>query len=519
MQQHPIPQNVMTVEFQLVGNLTLRQFGYIAVGGVICFTLFLLPIYGFIKWPLIVTIGALAASMAYLPINDIGLDRWIIAFFRAVNSPTKRLWIRDAKQLPIFASDYAKRFSHEENTISSTADRSRLNTYLAELQRPEGKTELDVAEETYINSLPFEVVGAPPLPPKVTELPTPVSISPTIKPLAQPNALEEKRTVEEDIIPTAPIIPKVTTPPHPVITVHMPDKNVYVKKVSTTTVNRVLHSLSSLQGISVMPVRGEKSFEPSQQLRELLTPPNQQPSPQPKQTTSPLTQAPPTPPTPQYIEELKMPPVALSQKTDTSPSQAYPQLNFNEQLAIETKLAKEAEEARAKLAKPAVADNLFAAPKVTLQKIENPPPPPTPQPPKSAPLPELPQEKYLKEEKLEQIPSLSIPVTAQPEQQTVDASPAIGKMAPLPATVPNVIIGLVRSQNGLLLTDVIIVVKDVHREPVRALKSNKVGQFAITTALPNGTYWLDLSKEQYHFDTIKVILNGQIFQPIEIKAR
>lgn len=527
----------MSVEFQLVGNLTLRQFAYLGVGGVLAFAFFVLPIYGFIKWPMIILLASFFGSLAFLPINDIGLDRWIIAFFKAVNSPTKRIWIRNPKELPIFAQDYAKRFLHQNEAPAPTADRSKLNAYLASTRTPESKSELDVAEESYINTLPFEAVGAPP-PPKPQELAVPIPTTPTIKPLQEANTLEQKRTVEEDLTKEPEsYIPPATTPTKPVITVHTPEKNIYVKKVSTTTVNRVLHSLSSLQGVIVMPVRGEKNFEPSQQLRELLNPasPNQV-------DVSPPTSLPPAPPptatpppappslrtSPSYMESLKIPAATqVPQNVTASPTSVPPPINFDQKLAMETKLAEEAEAARQKLAQgnPSSSSNLmFAAPPAPQPiKIETPPPTTLPPPKQEAPLPEVTTSPLppppTKETRPEQIPSLNQPIPQETPKPTIKAIPAIGKMAPLPATVPNVIVGLVRAPDGLLLTDVVIVVKDPSGEPVRALKSNKVGQFAITTPLPNGQYLIELKKESYQFDTIEVTLDGQIFQPIEIRAQ
>ncbi|PIS12639.1 hypothetical protein COT69_02950, partial [candidate division WWE3 bacterium CG09_land_8_20_14_0_10_39_24] len=32
--QHPVPQNIMSVEFKLVGDLTVRQFMYLIIGGI-----------------------------------------------------------------------------------------------------------------------------------------------------------------------------------------------------------------------------------------------------------------------------------------------------------------------------------------------------------------------------------------------------------------------------------------------------------------------------------------------------
>lgn len=206
---------------------------------------------------------------------------------------------------------------------------------------------------------------------------------------------------------------------------------------------------------------------------------------------------------------------------NTPATTSAPRLDFDQQLAMETKLAQEAEEARAKLSKPTAPDTVFTAPQVAPKPVDNPAPPPITPKQAEAPAPELAPQQPIqpKEPVVEQIPTLPLPEPVKAEVNTVEASPAVGKMAPLPATMPNVIVGLVRSSEGLLLTDVVIVVKDIHGEPVRALKSNKVGQFAITTALPNGIYTLDLNKDGYRFDTIKVTLNGQIFQPIEIKAK
>jgi hypothetical protein len=95
---------------------------------------------------------------------------------------------------------------------------------------------------------------------------------------------------------------------------------------------------------------------------------------------------------------------------------------------------------------------------------------------------------------------------------------AVGKMAPALTSAPNVINGIVKNQEGLLLPSVIIVVKDSSGQPVRALKTNKIGQFAISTPLPNGTYTMELENEGYSFDIIEVKVEGKVMRPIEIRA-
>ncbi|MEX0617232.1 MAG: hypothetical protein WD231_05565 [Candidatus Woykebacteria bacterium] len=103
--------------------------------------------------------------------------------------------------------------------------------------------------------------------------------------------------------------------------------------------------------------------------------------------------------------------------------------------------------------------------------------------------------------------------------RVIQPTQAIGKMAPALTTIPNVVSGIIKDRNGLLLTDVVVVVKDASGNPVRALKSNKIGQFAISTPLPEGTYTMELEREENEFDVVQIKLGGKIVPPIEIRAR
>lgn len=128
-----------------------------------------------------------------------------------------------------------------------------------------------------------------------------------------------------------------------------------------------------------------------------------------------------------------------------------------------------------------------------------------------------------------QVPEVSrevvtpVPIKEPEEEQTaprvVKAQAAAGKMAPSLTSAPNVINGVVKDSQGRLLYNVIIVVKDEAGQPVRALKSNKIGQFAISTPLPNGVYTMELEAPDKSFDIIEVDLGGKVLPPIEIRAR
>ena len=479
MQQHPIPQNVLSMEFQLVGSLTIRQFAYLGIGGVLVFALFVLPIPDWIKWPLMLTVAAFAGSLAYIPINDIPFDRWIVAFFRAINSPTKRIWHKSPKKIEVLAADYTRRFLRSAENPPPASDRTKLDEYLATLRSNQPKSELDRAEESYIQSLPFEEGGPPPAP-------RPALLAPQV--MAEPI---EQRVIEEDLTKPAPLQPTVK----PIITVHMPHKNIYVKKVSTTTVNRQLHSLASIEGTIVMPVRGEKTFELSEDLRKRIPTAESASSGLTGFESTPVIPAPPLP-------------VEINQPVPTAP--APPSYD---RAGLEAELAIEADQARADLIKRA---SVYQKPPAPTQPASH-PVKPAPQPVQPAPiLEEAPLPQFTTPQptgKLEPVKPRKLP------SGTVAPTPAVGRMAPQPSNIANVVVGLVRDHNGLLLTDVVVVVKDKDGEPVRALKSNKVGQFAISTPLPSGDYTISLGKDGYNFDTIAVTLDGQIFQPIEIRSK
>lgn len=109
MESHPIPQNVTSFQFKLVGDMTLKQFLYLAAGVGLAYVLFLSlsPYYPFVAWPLIVISALSGVAFAFLPIGSRPLDHWLAAFLKAVYSPTKRVWQKNGKifsQESLFAS-------------------------------------------------------------------------------------------------------------------------------------------------------------------------------------------------------------------------------------------------------------------------------------------------------------------------------------------------------------------------------------------------------------------------------
>jgi len=96
MEQHPIPQQITSYEFKLVGEMTLKQFGKAAGGIVLALIVNASPLVFFIKWPLmfILAIGGLA--LAFVPFQDRPLETWMLAFIKSIYNPTIYLYKKKA---------------------------------------------------------------------------------------------------------------------------------------------------------------------------------------------------------------------------------------------------------------------------------------------------------------------------------------------------------------------------------------------------------------------------------------
>ena len=77
MQQHPIPQNVTTYQFRIVGDMTLKQFVELASGVVIAVILYNIGLPAIVKWPLMAIFAATGAAFAFLPLQGRPLDIWV----------------------------------------------------------------------------------------------------------------------------------------------------------------------------------------------------------------------------------------------------------------------------------------------------------------------------------------------------------------------------------------------------------------------------------------------------------
>lgn len=119
--------------------------------------------------------------------------------------------------------------------------------------------------------------------------------------------------------------------------------------------------------------------------------------------------------------------------------------------------------------------------------------------------------------------SLYKPTAAVPKRETINVRSVPAGMAksvgvPIAPEFPNLLTGIVKDPRGNPLPNILVEVKDKTGNPVRAFKTNGLGQFASATTLSNGTYDIvfEDTKGQNKFDTIEISATGEIILPLEI---
>lgn len=86
--------------------------------------------------------------------------------------------------------------------------------------------------------------------------------------------------------------------------------------------------------------------------------------------------------------------------------------------------------------------------------------------------------------------------------------------------IPNIVLGIIKDPRGKVLQNILVEVVDTNEIPVRAFKTNALGQFISATPLPNGTYkiYFDDPGKNHEFETVQVEMKGEIFNPLEITS-
>lgn len=439
MEQHPVPQNVTTFQFRLIGDMTIKQFGYLAGGIIVGYICYKLPLPFFFTWPLAITSGLLGFGLAFVPVEERPMDIWIASFFRNTYSPTQWVWSREAGS----GSAGQKTVTHESPASVAQTTPIRHASALAQLSS---------VFFAWLRPVITTAGHGPLLIQSPTKTPSPTqSVASPVAPVAAPAAVTPGTRTASAHHGTLPIVAWFTSlfhnrpAPAPTLTPEFSFADAFASKHNPSIAGN--HPSSSAAAAQKTPVL-------------------QRPANTPTSVPVPISAA-PTPPTQtsdghQHIASLQ------GQLTDVMRDRERLE---NELIAMRQKMDRQ---------------------------IHAPPPQP-----------------------MRQAPTMPISHQAGPTVRVIAPGAAAKAGIPQLTTFPNVVTGIVKDQYGNLLSGMLITVRDREDVPLRALKTNRLGQFAASTPLPNNTYIVEIEdpKGGFIFDKAQIQLSGAIIPPLEVTAK
>jgi PrgI family protein len=429
MEQHPVPQNVTTFQFRLIGDMTIKQFGYLAGGAILAYVFYKLPLPFFFTWPLAVTAAVGGFGLAFVPIEERPMDVWVLSFIKSVYSPTQFLWSREVKAVPIPKAPVAQ---------TQPAIQSQQTT--PNKLQPKGAT-----QGKAIGDVLQGIFGAPTIHPSVRPAsvqpptqqaakfvgqPTTVTVGPPKKDFF--TSLIDGLFPKKSVATPQPPIPSVTgrrldlsTPP----VVAKPGQQTATAAIGEVQKKeeQLEHKLHDLQAeLQNKSMEGPRILELQKQLTELLS------------------------------ERGHMEQELITLRQQVTNQTGPPQSTLTP-------------------ASQPVAPTHVASPRA----------------------PQAPTVKVITEEG------------------------AVKAGLPRLTTFPNVVTGLIKDSDHNFLPGVLVTVRDREGIPLRALKTNRLGQFAASTPLPNGTYFVEIEdpRVRFTFDRVQITLNGSLVPAIEIIAK
>lgn len=356
MREHPVPQNVTSYEFHLIGNMTLKQFLELAAGIVIGVIIYQTNLPAVIKWPFIIFFAGLGALVAFVPFEGRPLDQWLVALLKAIYRPTEFYWRKSAKVPDYFTYIRTSKTKVEEELDLTPVKQRRIQEYITTLPQKKQLSSIDALEIDRLN---------------------------------QVSSLFEQVVVTEVVVTEQ---------------LEKPDMNPQIR--------------------SLQPI--DKIFE---------------------------------------HEEAK----AEKQQAEYTPVQNIPEV-----------------------AVPEVAP-------VTIEEQTN--------------------TQYV--EPVETSADIYSSATAEHQAPVSTQQITTSQNLPFPAkpTQPNVVVGMIFDQYGKIVDNAIVEIVDQESMPVRAVKTNSIGQFFITTPLKNGVYFMNIEKNGLTFQTLQLTLEDTLLDPLEIRAQ
>ncbi|OGK13890.1 hypothetical protein A3A93_05930 [Candidatus Roizmanbacteria bacterium RIFCSPLOWO2_01_FULL_38_12] len=151
MEQHPIPRQITTFEFKLIGFLTLRQFLYLAVFCSIGYIIYAVIPVPYLNIILGILVGAIGLLFAFLRFNERSLDIWIKNFIRRINSPTQYIYQKKNESIYFIKNLFFMNDPHI--VLAHVESKEKLAEYLQKKQVAEKTTQQQDKQKMHIQDL------------------------------------------------------------------------------------------------------------------------------------------------------------------------------------------------------------------------------------------------------------------------------------------------------------------------------------------------------------------------------
>lgn len=185
MDNHPIPQDVTGFQFKLIGDMTVKQFAYVAAGAVLAFVCFYAPVSPFIKLPIGAFFGLFGAALAFLPLEGRPVDAMVGYFIKALITPNQYAYHKTGGSIallsipaPVHASSRVGTRQAPAHVSTDQTKARQLQQYLASVQHA-SLSPLDKKEQLFLqNALATPVQPVPVTPTQPIPAPSPVPNQP-----------------------------------------------------------------------------------------------------------------------------------------------------------------------------------------------------------------------------------------------------------------------------------------------------------------------------------------------------
>lgn len=431
MEHHPIPQDITGFQFKLIGEMTVKQFAYLAAGAILTVVALYAPVFVFLKFILVPMGIGLGAALAFLPVEGRPLDTMLTYYIKALLSPTQYIYQKTGRAVP------------------------------AASQKPQLTPQA-------IQRQPAPV--APPIPP--SQQPA-QPLSDFLSTVHEQNKQAAASSLQSQVV----IAPMPAASPTPQVMIQQPTPQPEVQA------SAMLNSYA-FQGPQIVSMHGADENKPLPPLPEETLPAGRQG--EEKVVSQPETVV-------KAEAQLEQKELILEKElVEAKLAEAQQQTTETSKAAHEKTLA--------------LQDQLheIAAQKAQLeQEIMN-----------------LKRQLSASHAQVHTTQVAASQPSEKPVSQQVRQVPqAQAKAAGLPqVNDPNIIAGVIKDPRGNVLPNILVEILDSQNNPVRAFKTNQVGQFLSATPLPNGTFRMNFEdpKSKQAFESVEIVAKGDILLPLEI---